>query len=184
MSRWRISKVRVSVATVVWITFIWVLLWGRLSPGNVAAGVIVGLLIQTFLPLPRVGYHGRVRPRWVGHLLFRFVVDLVVASFQVAFLALDPRHIPHAAVVGVQMRSDSDLYLAIIGEIASLVPGSVVVEALRRNGMVYVHVLDLEAAGGVDGVRRNVLAIEERVLRAMGSDRELEAAGVSLRRPR
>jgi multicomponent Na+:H+ antiporter subunit E len=102
----------------------------------------------------------------------------------VAFLALDPRRIPHAAVVGVQMRSDSDLYLAIIGEIASLVPGSVVVEALRRNGMIYVHVLDLEAAGGVEGVRRNVLAIEERVLRAMGSNRELEAAGVSLRRPR
>jgi len=87
--------------------------------------------------------------------------------------------VPHTAVVGVELRTESDLYLFITSEITTLVPGSVVVEALRRNGVIYVHVLDLEGVGGVEAVRRNVLAIEERVLRALASDEELASAGLS-----
>lgn len=179
MSRWRISRVRLSITAVVWITTIWVLLWGELSPGNIVAGVIIGVLVQSFLPLPTVGYHGRIRPRWLVYLIYRFLVDLVAASFQVAFLALNFRHVPHTAVVGVELRTESDLYLFITSEITTLVPGSVVVEALRRNGVIYVHVLDLEGVGGVEAVRRNVLAIEARVLKALASDEELASAGLS-----
>ncbi|HEU4319886.1 MAG TPA: Na+/H+ antiporter subunit E [Acidimicrobiia bacterium] len=178
MRRWRLSKIRVSVPTVIWITAIWVLLWGQVSPGNIVAGLLVGLSVQTFLPLPTVGYHGRIRPRRLANLISRFAFDLVVASFQVAWLALDPRHNTRSAIVGVGLRTESDLYLAIVGEIASLVPGSVVVEALRRNGMVYVHVLDLDRAGGVEAVRENILAIEKRVLQAIASDQELAAVGL------
>lgn len=181
MSRWHPSRVRVSVPTVVWITAIWVLLWGEISAGNVLAGLTVGLLVQSFLPLPAVGYHGRVRPGRVGYLVFRFLVDLVAASLHVAFLAVDPRKHPRTAVVGVQLRTESDLYLFITSEIATLVPGSVVVEAVRRNGVIYVHVLDLDGVGGAEAVRRNVLAIEERVLRALASDEELSSAGLSAR---
>lgn len=180
MSRWRISRVKVSIPTVVWITIIWVLLWGEVSPGNIVAGLVVGLLVQSLLPLPTVGYHGKIRPRWLLYLIFRFLVDLVAASFQVATLALNPRHIPHTAVVGVELRTENDLYLFITSEITTLVPGSVVVEALRRNGYVYVHVLDLEGVGGVEAARRNVLAVEERVLKALASDEELAAAGITL----
>ncbi len=180
MSRWRISRIRVSIATVVWITMIWVLLWEDISPGTIAAGVVLGVTVQALLPLPTVGYHGRIRPRWLIYLIYRFVVDLFKASFQVAFLALNLRHVPHTAVVGVELRTESDLYLFITSEITTLVPGSVVVEALRRNGVIYVHVLDLEGVGGVEAVRRNVLAIEERVLKALASDEELASAGLSL----
>jgi multicomponent Na+:H+ antiporter subunit E len=178
MSRWRISRVRVSVATVVWITLVWVFLWGEVSSGNILAGVLVGLVVQTLLPLPTVGYHGRIRIRSLAYLIYRFVVDLVVASFQVAFLALNRRHLPHPGVVKVQLRSSADLYVVIVSELASLVPGSVVVEGLRRNGVVYVHILDIEGSGGVEGVRQVILDIEKRVLMAMASDEELEAAGL------
>lgn len=184
MSRWRISRVRPSIATVVWITIIWVLLWEDISPGNIVVGVLLGLLIQALLPLPTVGYHGKIRPRWLIYLIYRFIVDLFAASFQVAFLALNFRHVPHTAVVGVELRTESDLYLFLTSEITTLVPGSVVVEALRRNGVVYVHVLDLDRVGGVEAVRRNVLANEERVLKALASDEELEAAGLSVGRKR
>jgi len=181
MSRWRISRVRVSIPTVVWITTIWVLLWGEVSPGNIVAGLVIGLTVQSLLPLPPVGYHGRIRPRWLAYLIIRFIMDLIVASFQVAFLALTPRHVPHTAVLRVELRTESDLYLFITSEIATLVPGSVIVEALRRNGVIYVHVLDLERVGGVESARKNVLAIEERVLKALASDEELASAGIELR---
>lgn len=182
MSRWRISRVRVSWLTVTWITVIWVLLWGRISLANIVAGLIIGVLVPALLPLPTFGYHGKVRPLGVIWLVFRFVLDLLVASFQVAFLALNPRHHPKGAVIGVQLRTHSDLYLAWIAEISTLVPGSVVVEAMRRNGMLYVHVLDVEAMGGLDKVRSHILTVEARMLRALGSDAELEEAGISKRR--
>lgn len=173
MRRWRLSRVRISLLTLVWVTVIWVSLWGDWSVGNVLAGVALGLLIPALLPLPRVFFHGSVRPIGVLQLLGRFAVDLVVASVQVSKVALKPAHRPHGAVVAVMTRADSDLYLTLTSEITTLIPGSVVVEALRTNGMMYVHVLDLELAGGVEEVRRSVLAVEERVLRAFGSDEDL-----------
>lgn len=178
MSRWRLSRVRVSIATVVWITLVWVLLWGEVTVANVLTGALVGLVIQTLLPLPTVHYHGRLHVKGLVVLVARFAVDLFAASFQVARLALDPRRSPRGGVVRVQLRTASDLYIAIVAEITSLVPGSVAVEALRSNGMLYVHVLDMDGAGGPDQVRRDVLAIEERVFRALASDREREAAGL------
>jgi multicomponent Na+:H+ antiporter subunit E len=147
---------------VVWITLVWVLLWGEVTVASVLTGALVGLVIQTLLPLPTVHYHGRLHVKGLVVLVARFTVDLFAASFQVARLALDPRRSPRGGVV----------------EITSLVPGSVAVEALRSNGMLYVHVLDMEGAGGPDQVRRDVLAIEERVFRALASDREREAAGL------
>ncbi|HLU31707.1 MAG TPA: Na+/H+ antiporter subunit E [Acidimicrobiia bacterium] len=180
MSRWRISRVRISIPTVLWIAVVWVFLWEDVSPGNILSGVLVGVAVQGLLPLPPVAFHGKVRPRWLLYLVVRFVYDLFAASFQVARLALDPRHLPHTAVVGVELRTEFDLYLFLTSEITTLVPGSVVVEALRRNGMIYVHVLDLDGIGGVEAVRRNVLATEERVLKALASDAELEAAGITL----
>ncbi|MFC6448525.1 Na+/H+ antiporter subunit E [Cellulomonas gelida] len=65
-----------------------------------------------------------------------------------------------------------------VAELCSLVPGSLVVEAHRLTGRLYLHVLDVEAAGGIEAARQAVLDQEERVLRAFGSDAELRAAGL------
>ena len=182
MRRWRLWRVRISLLTVVWVTVVWVFLWGDWSVGNVLVGAALGLLIPALLPLPRVFFHGKVRPVGVLRLLGRFAVDLVAASIQVSKVALSPSHRPHGAVVAVTTRADFDLYLTLTSQLTTLVPGSVVVEALRRNGLIYVHVLDLELAGGVDGVRRSVLAVEERVIRAIGSDEELRRVDAEVER--
>lgn len=170
---------RISLATVFWVAVLWVLLWGEFSPGNILAGAIIGIVVPALLPLPRIPYHGKVRPRFVVRLLGRFVVDLFTASFQVAALALNPRRQPKGAVVAVATRSDSDLYLTLTAQFTTLVPGSVVVEAIRANGMLYVHFMDLELMGGLEAARAGVLATEARVLRALASDEELDRAGVS-----
>ena len=63
-------------------------------------------------------------------------------------------------------------------QITTLVPGSVVVEAIRSNGMLYVHFIDVEFQGGIEAMRHGVLATEARVMRALASDEELERAGI------
>jgi multicomponent Na+:H+ antiporter subunit E len=68
--------------------------------------------------------------------------------------------------------------MTITAELSSLVPGSLVIEAHRLTGMLYLHVLDLDAAGGADKVRQDTLDLEARVLRAFASNEELQAAGL------
>jgi len=164
--------------TAAWLTVVWVMLWGDLSWGNVLAGVLIASLLITFMPLPSIATSGTVRPWPLLVLVSRFVADLVVASFQVSMQAFRFRHTPHGAVVGVRLRNPSDIYMTITAELSSLVPGSLVIEAHRLTGMLYLHVLDLDAAGGADQVRQDTLDLEARVLSAFASNDELKAAGL------
>jgi len=170
--------------TVVWLAFVWMMLWGTLSLANLIVGLLIGVLVTGGLRMTPIVFHGRVRPLGLLRLVGRFAFDLVRASFEVSLLALRPGHVPHGAVIGVQLRSHSDLYLTLTSELSSLVPGSLVVEAHRLTGKLYLHVLDVEQSGGVEKARRTVLAQEERVLRAFASDEELRQAGLPLRAAR
>ena len=174
----RRARLRTQWGTILWLAAVWVLLWGDLSVANVLAGLALGLAVTYGLRMTPIEFHGRVRPLRVVHLFARFGVDLVRASFEVAFIALRPRYTPHGAVIGVQLRSHSDLYLTMTAELCSLVPGSLVVEAHRLTGRLYLHVLDVDAAGGIEAARQAVLDQEERVLRAFASHAELRSAGL------
>ena len=164
---------------VAWLAAVWVLLWGDVTWANVLAGLAVGLVVTWGFRMSPIAFGGRVHPWRLVVLVARFAADLVVASFEVAALALRPGWTPHGAVIRVQLRSHSDLYLTLTAELVSLVPGSLVVEARRHTGVLYLHVLDVAHSGGVEGMRARVLAQEERVLRALASPAELAAAGVA-----
>ncbi len=169
---------RFTWGSVLWLTAVWVFLWGDLSVGNVLAGLVIALAVTGALRMAPIEFHGRVRPWGVVVLAARFAFDLVQASFEVAFIALRPGYTPRGAVIGVQLRSHSDLYLTMTAELCSLVPGSLVVEAHRLTGVLYLHVLDVRQAGGIERARQAVLDQEKRVLRAFASDAELRAAGM------
>lgn len=171
------------IAATVWLTAAWVLLWGELSAANVLGGLAIALVLNAALSMPSVEFHGRVHPLAALYLVYRFGLDLVVASAQVAAMALLPDVRPRSAVVAVQLRSHSDLYLTLTAQLCSLVPGSIVVEAHRTTGMLYVHVLDIGLTHGLDGARAHVMDTEARILRALASDAELAEAGLS-RNPR
>ena len=175
----RRRSLRFSLAAVVWLTVVWVLLWGDLSVANVLAGLAVALFVGTTLRMPSVEFGGRVHVPWLLSLAGWFLAEITLASFQVAVLAISPGRLPRSAVIGVQLRSHSDLYLTLTAEVTSLVPGTIVVEAHRITGMLYVHILDVEIAGGLEAAHHHVLETEARILRALASDAELEAAGVT-----
>jgi multicomponent Na+:H+ antiporter subunit E len=177
--RRRVRRLRAQWTTIAVLTALWVLLWGDLSWANLIAGALLGAVVVTVLPLPSVQTHGRLRPGPFLALAGRFVADLFVASFHVAWLALRPGPPPRSGIVGVCLASSSEVFLTITAEMTSLVPGSVVVEAHRSTRMLYLHVLDLAGAGGPDGVRATTLALEARVLRAFASDDELVRLGLA-----
>ncbi|MDG4829713.1 Na+/H+ antiporter subunit E [Solwaraspora sp. WMMD1047] len=166
-------RLRDQLVTVGWLVLVWNLLWGEFSIGNLIGGAAVALFILLFFPLPSVTFGGRLRPLALLRFVLRFLTDLVIASFQVAATALRPRYLPASAIIGVPLRVRSDLNLTLTAEAVSLVPGSLIVEADRANGTLYVHVLDVRGPDDVAAAHRKVLDLEARIVRAIGSDAEL-----------
>jgi multicomponent Na+:H+ antiporter subunit E len=156
-----------------WLVLVWNLLWGNFSPANLLAGLVVGGAVLVFFPLPPVSFGGRLRPRALLRLAGGFVVELVSASIHVAAIAVRPGFRPRGAIIGVRLRVRTDLNLALTAELLSLVPGTLIVEVDRDAGVLYVHVLDVRSPADLTGSRDRILAVEERIVRAVGSAAEL-----------
>lgn len=158
---------------------LWVLLWGDLSWANVLSGAALGALVAAAFPLPRGGTAATLRPLPLARLAGRFASDLVLASFQVAWTAVRPGPTPRGGLVSVPLRSTSDLFIATMAGLSSMVPGTVVVDLDRSGGTLRLHVLDLDGSGGADGVRTSVRALEDRLLRAFAPRPELVRLGLA-----
>lgn len=160
----------VQLGSLAWLTLVWVALWGDISFANVAAGLAVGLLVTVVFPLPAVRMKLRVRPLRLLWLALHFAGDVVVASLQVVWTTLTLRRDPRNALIAVRLRTDSELVLTLVGEMTSLIPGSVVVEAHRSTRTLYLHVLDAKDEEGIERMRRRTLALERRVVLALGAE--------------
>jgi multicomponent Na+:H+ antiporter subunit E len=163
LARWR----SVQPMMLVWLTLVWMALWQDISFANVVSGLLIALVISLVFPLPRLRLAERLHPVHLVILVGRFLFDMVVASFQVAWLTLMFHRQPRSAVMAVKLRSRSDFVMTLVAEMSSLVPGTLAVEARRHTHTVYIHVLDL-GEEHVDRFRERVLAQEDRILRALG----------------
>ncbi|MFI2713915.1 Na+/H+ antiporter subunit E [Micromonospora sp. NPDC018662] len=166
--RWRNRAVAVTGLVTVW-----VLLWGTFTWANVISGLAVAAVLLVVFPLPPVTFGGRIRPVPLARFLARFLWDLVVASAQVAWLAVRFGHTPRGAIIAVRLRVNTDLNLTLTAEALSLVPGSLILEADRETGTLYVHVIGVRTLGEVERFRRGVRELEERIVAAVGSAEEL-----------
>jgi multicomponent Na+:H+ antiporter subunit E len=154
----------------IWLTLVWVALWGDLSVANVVSGAALATLVCFVFPLPPVRMRLRVRPLPLLRLVLHFVVDVVVASAEVAWKVLTLRGAPRNAVIEVNLRTPSDFVLTVVGELTSLVPGSIVVEARRSSHTLFLHVLDARDQAGVERMREATYALERRVVLAFGAE--------------
>ncbi len=155
--------------SLLWLTTVWVLLWGQLSVANVVSGVILGAVVLTVFPLPRVTVGVRLRPVRFLRLLGRFLLDVIVASLHVAWLTVRPGPVPRSSVVTIQLRSRNELFETIVAEMQTLVPGSLAVDLDARNGRLSMHALEVATPEQAEAFRRAVLDQEARVLAALAS---------------
>ncbi|MFG1778334.1 Na+/H+ antiporter subunit E [Micromonospora sp. NPDC049051] len=156
-----------------WLVLVWSLFWGDFSWGNLAGGMLVAAAVLVFFPLPPVSFGGRLRPGPLLVFAVRFAAELVSASAHVARVAVQPGYQPRGAIIAVRLRVRTDLNLALTAEAISLVPGTLIVEVDRDLGVLYVHVFDTHGPQDLDGSRRRILAVERRIVRAVGSAAEV-----------
>src|SRR5699024_6874548 len=129
-------------------------------------------------PMPRMGPDLTRRPLRFALFLLRFVYDLCESEVQVGWYAIRPGPQVPGSVISVQMASRSDLFLTINGLLCTLIPGSVVVEAQRASGTLFMHVIGAGTPEEVEEARRRVHAQERRLLWAVGNREVLEEAGL------
>ena len=168
-------RLRHQLPLLAWLVLVWILLWGTWSWANLLSGLAVALVATALLPLPPVVGGARLRPlplvRFVGH----FLVDLVISSAEVAWETVRPGRDRRAAIVAVQLRTDSDLLLTLVAEALSLVPGSLVIDLDREQQTIALHLLSVRDLADVDRRKAAVLAMEDRVVRAFGSAADVAA---------
>lgn len=157
------------------LTVVWALLWGAFTPLVLVGGALVALLVTSVFPFPAVPRTGRFRPWPAVVLVVVFLVEMLVASVQVAWIAIRPAAPPRSAVIRVDMVTRSELLLTLTVELVSLVPGSLLIELDSEHGHAWLHLLDGSTPAKIEQARARALAQERRVIAALGSDAELTA---------
>ena len=152
--------VALRAGSLLWLTLVWVLLWGTFSVANFVGGLVVATLITVLLPLPRVPVEGRIH---LWSLLKLTVLSLGYAaqsSVQVAWLAIRPGPPPVTGVLRVRLAIKSDLVLTLCIDVLNLIPGTMVLEVDQVKRTVYVHVLDVGTDHAVRQFYRTVRRLE------------------------
>lgn len=134
----------------VWLTAVWVALWGKVSVANVFGGLAVGLVIMVALPLPRVPVRGRVRVLPLIQLAGVSIYYALESSLQLAWFAIRPTPPPIPGVLRVRFRFTSDLVMVLCINLLNLIPGTMVLEVDRERRVVYVHVIDVGSEAAVE----------------------------------
>lgn len=152
--------------TLLWLTFVWVMLWGTWSPGTIIAGLLVAIAVLVLLPLPRVPVEGRFRPLSGARLGLTIAWFMTRASVEVAWTSMRPKPAPEHAVLRAPLRVKSDFVRALAVNTLNIIPGGIVVRIDPRRDRVYIHVFDVSTEGSVDKFYRQVATIERLYIRA------------------
>ena len=149
----------------IWLTGVWVALWGEVTAANLLGGAVAAGALVALLP-PRGGQrHGWPRPLAVARFLVYFLRKLIEASAVVAWEVITPSSRINEGIVAVPIRGVSPAVTTVVANAISLVPGTLTLEAAEEPAVLYVHVLHLR---DVEAVRREVRHLELLVFRAFG----------------
>lgn len=156
------------------LVLLWMLLWGEFSWWDLTFGVLLSIAVILGFYLPPISLFTRINFFWFAVFLFRLVVDIAVASSQVAFMAFNFKHKYRGAVIMIDLHTRSDFIMAITAEIISIVPGSYVVEADRDEHKLYLHTIGAETPEAIEKARKSALKKERIITLAFGSEEDVQ----------
>lgn len=165
----------VEVPLLVWLVFVWGALWGDFGVGNLLVGLVLALLVTWVLHLPPVQLSGRFDPLQFLVFVVTFVWQVAKASVEVMLIAILVGPRARNAVVGVGLRTRSDLLITATGHTMTLIPGSLVVDVDRSTATLYFHALNVRSPEEAESFRRSVRQVEAAWIRIMGTREELAA---------
>jgi multicomponent Na+:H+ antiporter subunit E len=169
------GRLRDQLPRIVWLTAVWVLLWGTFTPLTVVGGVLVAVAVALLFPMPPAPDRLPVRPLPFLGLVGYLVYDLVGSTLEVSWHTL--RYGPRArgAIVETPLHSGSARVVTVTAAAITLSPGTTVLEIDQDRGTWFVYALGPRDTAGVERVRRRVTDMQRRVLAAFGSPADIAA---------
>lgn len=161
------------VSSVIWLTVVWVLLWGTFTPLTVVGGVVVAVLV---LAVARQGPSTDrlpVRPLRLLGLVGYLVHDLLASGVEVSWQVL--RYGPRArgAIISVPLLTSSERVVTLMASALSLAPGAMALEIDHDAGVWYVYALGPRGAADVERTWLRTMDMQRRVLATFGTPDEL-----------
>lgn len=163
----------VQLPPVLWLTGVWMLLWGSVRLSVVLSGLVLAVVVCLVAPLPPLDTVPRPRPWGVVRLAVFLTADLAWSSVRVTWRIVTPGAV-RPAVLEVGLRARSDLMMTLTGIAVTAVPGSAVVDVRRADGVMTVHVLDVADPRAAARARAGVLRTERLIVEAFGGRVDLE----------
>jgi multicomponent Na+:H+ antiporter subunit E len=152
---------------VLWLTVVWILLWGYVTPTIVVGGLVVALVVTALFPLPVLN-RLPFRPWPLVQLVAFLVADLFRSGWDVAVETLRYGRRSKAGIVSVPLLTDSERVVTLIAGAAALTPGSFVLQIDRAGCLLYVYALGLRSAADAEQTRAHMRRLQERVIAAVG----------------
>jgi len=158
---------------IVWLTVVWVLLWGTFTPLTIVGGVLVAVAVTGFSRQGPSSERLPVRPLRILGLVAYLVYDLVVSGAEVGWQVL--RYGPRArgAIMAVPLLSSSERVVMLMASALSLAPGAMALEIDRDGGVWYVYALGPRGAADVERTWLRTMDMQRRVLATFGTAAEL-----------
>ncbi|CAI7621750.1 unnamed protein product [Penicillium discolor] len=152
-----------------WLIVLWMLLWAQFTVLSFLTGLVVAIFVTRVFRLPTVELSGRIN-LWYGALfVVQFLFAILRGALSVTVQVFDFRRQPGTAIIAVPLRYADDLVMTHVAVVSSLIPGSLVVEADRDRGILYLHVIGVRSREDVEKQRQGVLGWEKRIVRALGN---------------
>ncbi len=147
------------------LALIWAILTGRFSPGNLAAGFLLGYLaLRAVRRILRPSPYFSTLPRFFEFAGY-FILELILANWRLAMDVLTPRHRMKPRVLAVPLDIRTEGEITLLANLISLTPGSLSLDVSSDRSVLYVHAM---YASDPEAVRTSIkTGLERRVVDLM-----------------
>jgi multicomponent Na+:H+ antiporter subunit E len=150
----------------------WLILTGSLDAVDLLWGAIASFVVARFsyrlvaLDLPRWVFLPRRWPAFFS-LLLAVTWQLVKQNIALSIRVLRPTLAVRPGIVAVPTMLRDDIALTLLGSLITLTPDTVTVDIDQRNGLIFVHWIDVKASAPEE-VRALIAAdFEEKLIRLL-----------------
>jgi len=124
------------------LSFIWALLTGEVSVGNLALGFVLGYFALVLL-YPATGKKSSYFQKTMQFIRFAlfFTKELVVSSYRVAIDVVKPLPLMRPGVIGIPLDAETDLEITMLANVISLTPGTLSLDVSPDRKTLYIHAM-------------------------------------------
>lgn len=167
------TPLKAELPLILFLGILWMVVWQSFDIGTFILGLLYGTAAVRVFYLPPLRGSGRLNPLWALVFTARFLGKMVVASFQVSWLAIVKGPRVRNSIISIQLRSHDDLIVTLTGHALALVPGSLVLEVDRTTATLYLHALNVTDDHAAELIRQDALRTEALLIRTLGNRSDL-----------